>query len=180
MRAARLLPLVAVIFLVGSAAAMSPSGVGPVYMPQFRFADYAHLFRYVAADRRFGDPDDESLARRIQADSRIDYVRDRSSEPIAIVRVELLNPDGTSTARSEEGGNWPFYVVRETPSGLVLMGRMFGRAYRSDMKGRHLEFWVELHPASHKIVQMHFRVEDNMLINLSAPHRRWAVFARRN
>jgi len=119
-------------------------------------------------------------ARQIQSDSRIDHVRDKSAEPIAVVRVELLNPGGTSKARSEEGGNSPFYVLRETSTGLVLMGRMFGRAYRSQMRGQHLEFWVELHPVADKAVQMHFRVEDNMLVNLSAPHRRWAVFARRD
>jgi hypothetical protein len=51
------------------------------------------------------------------------------------------------------------------------MGRMFGRCYRSGIRGGHLEFRVELHPSPDKAVQMRFRVEDNMLMNLSAPQR---------
>jgi len=39
----------------------------------------------------------------------------------AVVKVELLNDDGSSRMRSKYG-NYPFYVVRETPSGLVLLG----------------------------------------------------------
>ena len=72
--------------------------------------------------------------REIQADSSVDHFGDLSAGPIAVVRVELLNRDGTSRTRSEDG-NYPFYVVRETPRDLGLLGRMFGRTHRSGFTG---------------------------------------------
>jgi hypothetical protein len=175
MRTAHLLPVLALAWV--TASAMGP--VSPIAIPQPRFQSYSELFAWIAAERSLGDPYDEHLIQQIQADSRIDRVRDRSAAPIAVVRVELLNPDGTSRARSQDG-NFPFYVLRESSAGMVLMGRMFGRAYTSRMHGRNLEFQVELHPSAVKTVVMHFRVEDNRLINLSAPpHRFEDVFARR-
>ena len=167
------------ISLVTATAMAGPPGLAFLPPGQVAFDSYSQLFTWIAAERNLGDPFDESLVRQIQADSSVDHVHDRSSDPIAIVRVELLNGAGTSRAGSEDG-NYPFYVLRETQKGLVLMGRMFGRTYRSSIRGRNLEFHVELHRSADKVVQMRFRVEDNTLLNLSAPPRRSGdgLFAR--
>jgi hypothetical protein len=113
-----------------------------------------------------GDPYDKSLLRRLQSHSSVERFRDGSGNPIAVVKVELLNKDGTSSTRSEYG-NYPFYVVREIPNGLLLMGEMFGSAYRPAFSGGKLEFHVDLHPTATRTVKMRFRVEDNSLVNLT-------------
>jgi hypothetical protein len=171
MKAARVLPFLAIACGVATAAAAHTSpypGAGP---PQTRFDSYTQLFTWITADRDLGNPFDAHLISKVQADSHIDHVRDRSPEPIAVVRVELLNPDGTSRARSQDG-NFAFYVLRESPKGMILMGRMFGSHYESRMTGRYLEFDVDLQRSGTKRVGMHFRVEENTLLNLSVPPRR--------
>lgn len=147
-----------------------PQQIDPVPVPeqQLEFQEYSQLFAWAVGDRGVGRWFDESLGRRIQADSRIDRVRDRSPEPIDVVRLDLRNPDGTSRVRSENG-DFPFYVLRETPHGLVLMGKMFGSAYTSYIRDQHLEFRVEQHPSASKTAKMRFRVEGNVLVNLSVP-----------
>ena len=124
------------------------------------------LYARIVVDRRLGDPCDKGLMRDIQAQSSVEYFRDRSAGPIAVVKVELLNRDGTSRTRSKYG-NYPFYVVRETPRCLLLMGRMFGSTCRSTFTGGKLEFLVDLHPSAARIVKMRFRVVDSTLVNLS-------------
>ena len=145
-----------------------------IYSPPYpiEFQDYPQLFARIVADRGLGRWFDESLVQRIQADSRIERVHDRSPEPIEVVRVDLRDPDGTSRVRSGNG-DFPFYVLRETPKGLVLMGQMFGSGYRSYIKGRHLEFRVEQHLSLNKTTQMRFRVVDEVLVDLSAPELKW-------
>ena len=70
-------------------------------------------------------------------------------------------------------GDFPFYVLRETPKGLVLLGQMFGSAYRSHIRGQHLEFRVEQHLCVNKATKMRFRVEDDVLVDLSVPDLKW-------
>jgi hypothetical protein len=89
MRTARILPRMALILAASSAVAGTTWPPAPVYVPQATFQDYSQLVAWIAADRSLGDPFDESLLRQIQADSRIVRVRDASTEPIAVVRVEL-------------------------------------------------------------------------------------------
>ena len=196
MRTARFLFCMALTLLAASAVAGTawadqainrfqapPRGIySPPYPTEFQ--DYSQLFARIVADRSLSRWFDESLVQRIRADSRIDRVHDRSPEPIDVVRVDLRNPDGTSRVRSENG-DFPFYVLRETPKGLVLMGQMFGSAYRSYIRGQHLEFRVEQHLSVNKTVKMCFRVEDDVLVNLSAPKLKWRSsvansFARRD
>ena len=178
--------------LVAASAVAASSWAGPAINPfqtlpspyPTEFQDYSQLFARILADRGLGRWFDESLLQRIQADSRIDRVHDRSPEPIDVVRVDLRNPDGASRVRSKNG-DFPFYVLRETPKGLVLMGRMFGSAYRTYIRGRHLEFRVEQHLAGNKTLKMRFRVEDDVLVDLSAPDLKWRPsattgIARRN
>ena len=153
-------------YLLDNRPSLNKLGVQPPYPTEFQ--DYSQLFARIVADRSLSRWFDESLVQRIRADSRIDRVHDRSPEPIDVVRVDLRNPDGTSRVRSENG-DFPFYVLRETPKGLVLMGQMFGSAYRSYIRGQHLEFRVEQHPSAGKTEKMRFRVEGNMLVNLSVP-----------
>jgi hypothetical protein len=172
MRAARILVLLGLACVISTAIAASTWPRPVIMLPQPRFESFAQLFAWITADRELGDPFDEHLISKVQADSHIDHVRDRSPEPSAIVRVELLNPDGTSRARSQDG-NFAFYVLRESPKGMILMGRMFGRSYEPRMSGRHLEFEVDLQRSARERKTMHFRVEDNTLLNLSAPTRRF-------
>ena len=179
MRTARLLPWM-VLTVVAASAVSATSWPDPAINPfqtlpspyPTEFQDYSQLFARILADRGLGRWFDESLLQRIQADSRIDRVHDRSPEPIDVVRVDLRNPDGTSRVRSKNG-DFPFYVLRETPKGLVLMGQMFGCAYRSYNRGQHLEFRVEQHLSVNKTTKMRFRVEDNVLVDLSAPDLKW-------
>jgi hypothetical protein len=141
--------------------------VGPlVPVPQPTFHSLAELFSWIAVDRRLGDGADQALLAQLQADSRVEHLRDGAAQPVTVVRVDLLNADGTSRARSPDG-NYTFYVLRETPGGMQLLGRMFGWRYDSHLADRHLEFEVELHISSSKTVPMHFRVTDGALENLS-------------
>jgi hypothetical protein len=62
---------------------------------------------------------------------------------------------------------------------------MFGRTYRSAVTAGKREFFFELHRSAVRVVQMHFRVEDSRLVNLSAPapkewrsHRRSRTMSR--
>ena len=179
MRAAQLLPCM-VLTVVAASTVSAASWPDPPVNPfqtlpspyPTEFQDYSQLFARIVADRGLGRAFDESLVQRIQADSRIDRVHDRSPEPIDVVRVDLRDPDGTSRVRSKNGV-FPFYVLRETPKGLVLMGQMFGSAYRSYIRGQHLEFRVEQHLCVNKTTKMRFRVEDNVLVDLSAPDLKW-------
>jgi hypothetical protein len=179
MRTARLLPCMVLAAVAASAVsatswpdpAINPFQTLPSSYPT-EFQDYSQLFARILADRALGRWFDESLLQRIQADSRIDRVHDRSPEPIDVVRVDLRNPDGTSRVRSQNG-DFPFYVLRETSKGLVLMGRMFGSDYRSYIKGRHLEFRVEQHLSVSKATKKRFRVEDDVLVDLSARDLKW-------
>jgi hypothetical protein len=130
------------------------------------FQDYPALYGRIIADRQLGNPNDESLVRQVQSQSIIERFRDGSADPVAVVRVELLGQDGTSKARSEEG-NYSYYVVRETSTGLTLLGRMFGSAYRSVVTSGKREFFVDQHPAAGVTTQMHFRIEEEHLVNLT-------------
>jgi len=188
MSTARFIPGMALTLVAASAVAgtaWADPAINPFQAPPqaiapqpIEFPDYSRLFARIVADRGLGRAFDESLVQRIQADSRIDRVRDRSPEPIVVVRVDLRNSDGTSRVRSENG-DFPLYVLRETPKGLVLMGEMFGSAYRSYIRGQHLEFRVERHLSDNKPIEMRFRVEDNMLVNLSVPNPKWLPMASR-
>ena len=179
MRMARLLPCMA-LTVVAASAASATSWPDPAINPfqtltspyPTEFQDYPQLFARILADRGLSRWLDESLLQRIQADSRIDRVHDRSPEPIDVVRVDLRNPDGTSRVRSKNG-DFSFYVLRVTPKGLVLMGQMSGNAYRSYIRGQHLEFRVEQHLSVNKATKMRFRVENDMLVDLSAPDLKW-------
>ena len=179
MRTARLL-ICMVLTVVAAGAVSATSWPDPAINPfqtlpspyPTEFQDYSQLFARILADRGLGRWFDESLLQRIQDDSQIDRVHDRSPEPIDVVRVDLRNPDGTSRVRSNNG-DFPFYVLRETPKGLVLMGQMFGSAYLSYNTGQHLEFRVEQHLAVNKATKMRFRVVDDVLVDLSAPDLKW-------
>ena len=179
MRIARVF-LYRVLTVVAASAVAATSWADPAINPfqplpapyPTEFQDYSQLFARFLTDRGLGRWFDESLLQRIQADSRIDRVHDRSPEPIDVVRVDLRNPDGSSRVRSKNG-DFPLYVLRETPKGLVLLGQMFGSAYRSYTKGQHLEFQVEQHLAANKSTKMRFRVEDDVLVNLSVPNLKW-------
>lgn len=168
------------LITVAASAVPAPSWADPAPNPfqtlpppyPTEFQDYPQLFARILVDRGLGGWFDNSLLQRIQADSRIDRVHDRSPGTIDVVRVDLRNPDGTSRLRSKDG-DFPFYVLRETPTGLVLIGRMFGSAYRSYLKGQQLEFQVEQHLSVNKTTKTLFRIEDGVLVDLSAPDLKW-------
>lgn len=179
MRAARRYPYM-VLILVAASAMVTPSWADPAVNPfetltppyPTEFRDYPQLFARILADRGLDRGFDQSLLPRIQADSRIDRVHDRSPEPIDVVRVDLRNPDGSSRVRTKTG-DFPFYVLRETPNGLVLIGQMFGSTYSSYIRRQRLEFRVEQHLSSNTSTTMRFRVEGGVLVDLSAPDLKW-------
>ena len=168
MRALRFISCMTLTLVAAAGAASPVWSPPPRLVLQVIVQDYSQLYARIVADRRLGSPYNEGLVRNIQAHSSVEHFRDRSANPIAVVKVELLNDDGSSRTRSKYG-NYPLYVVRETPMGLVLMGSMFGRTYRSAVTAGKREFFVELHRSAVRVVQMHFRVEDSTLVNLSAP-----------
>ena len=141
------------------------------------FQDYGHFFRYIAASHRpdgmvEAGLDEAALARQLAAQSTIEHVLDCPAAPIAVVRAELLNRDGTSRLRSP-AGNYLLYVLRETPQGLLLLGRMYGRSYRSKIVGQRLEFDVQREPSGRSEMQQRFRIEGDTLIDLSAARQRF-------
>jgi len=154
------------IFVPVAGRASPPGAVRP--MTKIILQDYARLYAWIVADRRLGDPNDEGLVRSVQDHSTVERFRDQSADLIAVIKVELLNQNGASRTRSEHG-DYPYYVMRESLKGLVLMGRMFGSSYRSTVTGGTRDFFVERHASGSKEVQVHFRVEDDTLVNLSAP-----------
>lgn len=164
MRALRFVFGVALALVAASTAAALP--IVPVAVPRVVLQDYSHLYGWIIADRRLGDPHDAGLLQELQSRSRVEHFRDRAASPVAVIKVEGLNADGTSSTRSKYG-DYPFYVVRETRKGLLLMGRMFGSSYRSTVIGGKLEFLVNLHPNASHSVKMRFRVDDGMLVNLT-------------
>lgn len=170
MRLLRLVLCATLMLVAVGLVAASPS-VPARGLMQIILRDYSDLYAWMVEDRRLGSPHDEDLLRNLQAHSSVEHFQHGSSDPIAVVKLELLNDDGTSRTRSKYG-NYPFYVVRETPRGLVLMGKMFGGTYRSTLVGGKREFFVELHRSAARVAQMHFRVEDGKLVNLSAPARK--------
>jgi hypothetical protein len=87
-----------------------------------------------------------------------------------VVQVDLRGAGGTSHARSPEG-NYYYCARRDTPSGQLLLGRMFGEGYHSHLKDGYLEFEVTLHRSAKDTVAMHFRAQDHDLVNLTAPPR---------
>jgi hypothetical protein len=130
------------------------------------FQDYEMLYGRIIAERRLGNPNDQGLVQQVQSQSTIDRFRDGSADPVAVVRVELLDQDGSSKARSKEG-NYSYYVLRETSKGLTLLGRMYGSVYRSVVTSGKREFFVDLHPAAGVTTAMHYRIEGERLVNLS-------------
>lgn len=93
-----------------------------------------------------------------------------------MVQVNLRSASGTSRARSPEGNNY-YYVLRDTPSGQLLLGRMFGQSYHAHLKDGYLEFEVSLKRSAQETVAMHYRAEDHELVSLTAPPRP-AIIAR--
>lgn len=164
MRALRFISRVTLVLLATTVAASAQLVTRP--LTQIVFQDYSHLFARIVQERKLGNPGEEGLMRDVQAQSKVEHFKDGLGSPIDVVKVELLNKDGTSRTRSKYG-NYPFYVVRETPRGLLLMGPMFGRTYRSTFANGSLDFLVDLHSSAAKVVQMRFRVEAYTLVNLT-------------
>lgn len=175
----RALHLVSCMTLVLAATATAAaSTVDPRPVPRVVLQDYSRLYAWIIVDQRLGDPYEDRLVQKLGSQSRVEHFRDGTANPIAVVKVELLNKAGVSLTRSKYG-DYPFYVVRETPRGLLLMGRMFGSAYRSTFVDGKLEFDVDLHPTARRTVRMRFRAEDGILVNLTpqGPNRDMFVAA---
>lgn len=153
------LALAATVSAAASAVDLRPA-------PRVVLQDYSRLYAWIIVDRKLGDPYDDALVRELQSQSRVEHFRDGSANPIVVIKVELFDKAGISLTRSKYG-DYPFYVVRETPRGLLLMGRMFGSAYRSTFADGKLEFLVDLHPTAARTVRMRFRAEDGVLVNLT-------------
>jgi hypothetical protein len=138
-----------------------------VPIPQ-TFSDLSDLFAYVAQTRGLGRWSDAELSREIASSSSVQYLHDDSTDPILVVKADLLDHDGQSRLRSPNG-NYPFYVLRSTPTQLVLLGTMFGTSYRAHLEGKQLHFEMQLNTSPHKTKALSFLVDEDALINLSAP-----------
>jgi hypothetical protein len=171
--------MAAVAALVANCAvAAPPSAAGPLggypNVPMLAvpvpltFSDLSDLFAYVAQSRGLGRASDAELSREIASSSSVQQLRDYSTDPILVVKADLLDHNGASRLRSPNG-NYPFYVLRATPTSLVLMGMMFGTAYRSHFEGKQLHFEMQLNTSPHSSKAMSYLVDEDVLINLSAP-----------
>jgi hypothetical protein len=132
------------------------------------FSDLSDLLAYIAQSRGLGSANDPELSREIGSGSSVQQLHDYSSDPILVVKADLLDHNGKSRLRSPNG-NYPFYVARATPDHLVLMGMMFGTVYSSHLEGKQLHFEMQLNTSEHTTRAMSFLVDDNALVNLSAP-----------
>jgi hypothetical protein len=109
MRALRFISCITLTFVAAAGAASPVWPQTPRLVPQVPqiFEDYTSLYARIVADQRLGSPYDEGLVRNLQAHSSVEHFPDRSANPIAVVKVELLNDDGSSRMRSKYG-NYPF------------------------------------------------------------------------
>jgi hypothetical protein len=132
------------------------------------FPDLSYLFAYIAQSRGLGRSSDSELSREIASSSAVEQLHDYSADPILVVKADLLDHNGNSRLRSPNG-NYPFYVLRATPSQLVLLGMMFGTAYSVHLDAKQLHFEMRLNTGRHTTKAMSFLVDENALVNLSAP-----------
>ena len=132
------------------------------------FSDLSDLFAYVAQSRGLGRSSDAELSREIASSSSVQQLHDYSTDPILVVKADLLDHNGMSRLRSPNG-NYPFYVLRSTPTQLVLLGMMFGTAYTAHLDAKQLHFEMQLNTGPHKTRALSFLVDEDALINLSAP-----------
>jgi hypothetical protein len=167
------LPRLAGAIMLLSAASFAGAITQPAPARGFRpvpfhptFHDYPAFYAFVTEARGLGAADDDELARHMASESSVVHWRDDQAEPIIVVRVELLSRDGTSRMRSGSG-DYPWYVLRDTSRGLVLLGTMFGRTCESTLVAGKRQFGLDLHPAAGQTVQMRFRVDGDTLINLT-------------
>jgi hypothetical protein len=138
-----------------------------VPVPQ-TFPDLSHLFAYVAQSRGVGSANDSELSREIASSSSVEQLHDYSADSILVVKADLLDHDGNSRLRSPNG-NYPFYVLRATSNSLVLLGVMFGATYSTHLDERRLHFEVQLNTGVDMTKTMSFVVDEDGLVNLSAP-----------
>jgi hypothetical protein len=134
------------------------------------FPDLSYLFAYIAHSRGLGSASDSELSREIASSSSVEQLHDYAADPILVVKADLLDHDGNSRLRSPNG-NYPFYVLRATASHLVLLGVMFGTGYEVHLQGMQLHFEMRLNTAQHTTKALSFLVDENALVNLSAPSR---------
>jgi hypothetical protein len=132
------------------------------------FPDLSYLFAYIAHSRGLGSSSDSELSREIAASSAVEQLHDYSADPILVVKADLLDHIGNSRLRSPNG-NYPFYVLRAESSHLVLLGMMFGTTYSVHLEGRQLHFEMRLNTGRQTTRAMSFLVDENVLVNLSAP-----------
>lgn len=150
----------------GAAATAAAPEVRPLMTGPLYFASQDDLFTRIAAESHLGNPQDRKFLAQLAADSRIDHLKD-SSSALTVVQVDLRGADGTSHARSSEG-NYRYYVLRDTPKGLLLLGRMYGQSYEPHLKDGFLQFDVKLQRGA-TIMSIHFRADDGALVNLDVP-----------
>ncbi len=169
----------ATLLVVASAALAAPTDeVAPHVLPlqrilplQRTFPDLSYLFGFIAEAQGLGKANDWDLSRRISASSSERRLRDHSVDPIIVVKADLRGADGKSRLRSPTG-NYPFYVLRSTRGGFVLLGEMYGRGYAAHFDGRVLRFKVKLSTGPDRARALSYVVDRNSLVNLSAPPTR--------
>lgn len=148
---------------VDPAARIAPSAPIPRV-----FASLTEVYRYVVQTRGLGRPADDDLVAALEAGSTSEQLSDTSGGALTVIKADLLTDDGGSRLRSANG-NYPYYVLRRDRQGLVLLGVMFGDGYQTQVRDGRMEFTMSLRTSGGSVQPMRFRVEDDVLVNLSQP-----------
>jgi hypothetical protein len=129
------------------------------------FNDLTEVYRYIVQTRGLGRPNDEALVRALISGSTVEQVPDKSGNTLTVIKANLV-ADGTSRLASAEG-NLPYYVLRQQPGGLSLIGMMFGESYTFSVTDGHVQFKVQLRMSAGRVHDMRFEVRGEALVNMS-------------
>jgi len=158
------------VILAGAQCAFAqqvwPPAPRPVTPRPMVFASLTELYRYVVQTRGLGGSADNDLVAAVEACSTSEQVNDASAGTLIVVKADLVS-DGVSRMRSASG-NYPYYVLRRDSHGLMLLGVMFGDGYDAQVHDGRMEFTMSLRTPT-GTQPMRFRVEDDVLVNLSTP-----------
>jgi|GEM_PF-2220689 len=130
----------------------------PLPLPTSTFTDLTQFFAHVAALRGpIASVDPGSAAAALQARSPVEQLRGSSGEAIVVVKVGVPSAEG----------NYPFYVMRETPRGLLLLGEMSGRSYHPTTERGILELIVDVSGSDAPVTPARYQVDGYFLVNLA-------------
>ena len=125
----------------------------PLEVPSF--PSLREFYSHVAKDRGLADPEGDFAIQQIEARASVDHLRAPSGDPVIVVKVEA----------PRAGDNASFFVLREKPDHLCLLGEMNGRSYESTTANGHLELVLD---AGRGAQAPRYQVDGDFLIDLAA------------